>query len=512
VRTRWVPIVSFALLALAFAFDVATPQALVVAILLNVPIVLSAFMGSATLTTSLVIAALIADVAAGYLNGMSAGGWDAISLANRGLAALSIVLVGWLGTTLQERARGFGRLAAQEARARREAQLAVAIDRIRASLSYDLVLRAVVREALPLLDAQSARWVPANRSDGRLVAERDRADVTLEEGPPTPELASLTRRALEDDDVIAVESRDPVGGLVLDRIGARAALAIPVGEHGTAMGVLLVAGEGPFGTAEGGTRTIARAYGRSATAALAQARLFAQLADRNDALAERSAVIRDLVYAMSHDLRTPLASLGLTFRQAKAGLYGEMPPVYADIIDRSIVATDELQRLADTLLLVARFESGERLLQRETIDVDALLREVAGELQPIAAARSVELLVGQDSAAHVIGDRSDLRRAVTNLVANALAYTQPGGKVDVGARSDRSTVTIAVSDNGPGVAPEARATLFERFARGEGRRGAGSGLGLYIVRRVAEEIGGSASYTPRAPQGSTFSITAPAGR
>lgn len=511
-RTRWVPVVSFALLALVFALDAATPQALVVAILFNVPIVLSAFMGSATLTTSLVVAALIANLAAGYINGMAAGGWDATSVANRGLAALSIVLVGWLGTTLQDRARRFGQLAAQEARARREAQLAVAIDRIRASLSYDLVLRAVVREALPLLDAQSARWIPADRNDGRLVAEGDRDDVALEEGPSSPELASLTRRALDDDDVIAVEPRDPVGGLVLDRIGARGALAIPVGEHGTALGVLLVARDKPFGAPEGGARTIARTYGRSATAALAQARLFAQLADRNDALAERSAVIRDLVYAMSHDLRTPLAALGLTFRQAKDGIYGTMPPEYVEILDRSIVATDELQRLADTLLLVARFESGERLLQRESIDVDALVREVAGELQPIASARSVELLVGPDSAAHVTGDRSDLRRAVTNLVANALAYTQAGGRVEVGARNDRAAVTIAVSDDGPGVAPEARATLFERFARGEGRRGAGSGLGLYIVRRVAEEIGGSASYAPRVPHGSTFTITAPAGR
>lgn len=511
-RTRWVPVLSFALLLLVFALDVATPQALVVAILLNVPIVLSAFVGSRGLTTSLVVAALVANVAAAYLNAASAGSWDPVGVANRALAALSIVLVGWLGTTLQERARRFGQLAAQEARGRREAQLAVAIDRIRASLSYDLVLRAIVREAIPLLDAESARWIPAERSESVLVAHRGDDTVALDATPPLPETASLARRALDDDEVLLVEPRDPVGGLVLDGMGARAALAIPVAERGLALGVLLVGKEAPFGNADDGARTLARAYGHSATAALAQARLFAQLAERNDELAERNAVIRDLVYAMSHDLRTPLAALGLTFRQAKAGLYGTMPSGYAEILDHSIVAADELQRLADTLLLVARFESGERRPRHEAIDIDGLVGEVAGALQPIASARSVSLAVGEGCGARVEGDRSDLRRALTNLVANALEYTPGGGHVDVSTRCERDKVTIAVADDGPGVAPEARATLFERFARGQGRRGAGSGLGLYIVRRVAEEIGGSAGYAPRVPHGSTFTISAPAGR
>lgn len=511
-RTRWVPVLSFALLLLVFAVDIVTPQMLVLAILFNIPIVLSAFVGNRTLTTSLVVSALAADVAAGYINAATAGVVDPIGVANRGLAALSIVLVGWLGTTLQERARRFGELAAQEARGRREAQLAVAIDRIRASLSYDLVLRAIVREAIPLLDAESARWIPAERSDGILVAEAGRNDVELDETPASPEIASLARRALDDDEVLSIELRDPVGGLVLDRLGVRAALAIPVAERGAALGVLLVGRDMPIGSNDDGTRTIARAYARSATAALAQARLFAQLAERNEALAERSAVIRDLVYAMSHDLRTPLAALGLTFRQAKGGLYGTMPTGYGEILDRSVVAADELQRLADTLLLVARFESGERRPQRETVDITALVGEVAGELQPIASARAVQLTVGPGCGAHVEGDRSDLRRALTNLVANALEYTPAGGHVDVDTHCEQDIVTIAVTDDGPGVAPEARATLFQRFARGQGRRGAGSGLGLYIVRRVAEEIGGSAGYTPRAPHGSTFTITAPVGR
>ena len=496
------------MLLVAFVLDAKTPQTLVIAILLDVPIVFSAFAGSRGLTTALVIAALIANVLAGWINGVQAGRFDPIGVGDRFLAALSIVLVGWLGTTLQERARGFGRLAAQEARARREGQLGAAVDRIRSSLSYALGLRAIVREAPALFDGEHARWLAADRGPV-LLARRDSEDVVLDE-TAGPALSSLARRALEEDDVLVVVHGDPVGGLALDGIGAGAAMAIPLADRGTALGVVLVDAwtTDPF---DESARTLARAYARSATAALGQARLFAQLAERNEALAERGAVIRDLVYALSHDLRTPLTALSLTFRQAKDGVYGPMPAAYGEILNRSIVATDELQRLAETLLLVARFESGERTPRREPIDVDQLVREVTGELAPIAAARTVHLHVDAESPAQVTGDRGDLRRAVTNLIANALEHAPAGGAVDVGVHPSGSTIALAIGDAGPGLAPEARETLFERFAGGQNRRGAGSGLGLYIVRRVAEESGGSVRYEPREPHGSVFTIALPVG-
>lgn len=500
------------MLAVVFAIDLKTPEALVLAILLDVPIVLSAFAGSRSLTTALVIVSLLANVVAAYVNGLGANHWDNIAIGNRFLTALSIVLVGWLGTTLQERARRFGELGAQEARARREATLRTALERVRATLSHDLVLRAVTREALALFDAASARWIPADRTESALLARRGDNEVTLDGSPTSAEVISQARRALDDDEVLAISADDPVGGLVVDRIGARTALAIPFVERGSALGLLLVADPGSDVLVDETTRAVARAYARGGTAALAQARLFAQLAERNDAIAERGAVIRDLVYALSHDLRTPLAALGLTFRQANEGLYGLMPPTYTEIINRSIVATDELQRLADTLLLVARFESGERYPRREPIDVDALLREVTGELAPIASARNVRLRTDAATGVHVDGDRSDVRRAVTNLVANALEHTPADGGVDVAARVAPGRVEISVRDDGPGVAPELRATLFERFAGGRARRGGGSGLGLYIVRRVAEETGGSASYAPREPHGSIFTISVPLAR
>jgi signal transduction histidine kinase len=246
--------------------------------------------------------------------------------------------------------------------------------------------------------------------------------------------------------------------------------------------------------------------------ALAQARLFEQLAERNAALEERSGVIRDLVYALSHDLRTPLAALGMTLRQAQAGAYGELPERYREIVERSVIATDDVQRLAETLLLVARFESGDRRPKRDLLDLDEIARQIAGELEALAANRHVDLAIvaGNDTPVRTFGDRGDVRRAITNLAANALEHTPADGHVTIAVERDGPAALVRVSDDGFGVSDKMRAHLFNRFARGDDRGGGGSGLGLYIVRRVAEESGGTVAYEPNQPQGSIFTLRLPA--
>ncbi len=109
-----------------------------------------------------------------------------------------------------------------------------------------------------------------------------------------------------------------------------------------------------------------------------------------------------------------------------------------------------------------------------------------------------------------MGDRDDLRRAVTNLVANAVQHSPAGGEVAIALASHAAGVRLSVTDDGYGVPDAARPYLFMRFVRGSDRRGAGSGLGLYIVRRVAQESGGRIDYAPHSPQGSVFTLTLPA--
>ena len=504
---RFVPVVCVLSLLGAFVVDLLTPQLFVAAILLDVPIVLSSLGGSARFRVALIVAALICNVIAGYTNGIhDRHHWDAIGIGDRLLAALSIVFVGYLSAAVSENAERAGRAASQELRARREAQISMAIERVRASLSTELVLRAIAHEALELLDATDARFSVAGPDPTTLVARRGEAQVDVDEERLPPAVISLVQRAADDGDVVAVEPTDALGRLVLDTFGSSELLALPIADGERRFGVLLVLGDHQGRLKE--LRPVARAYAQQAANALAQARLFEQLAERNAALEERSGVIRDLVYALSHDLRTPLAALGLTLRQAQAGAYGELPERYREIVERSVIATDDVQRLAETLLLVARFESGDRRPERNALDLGEIARQITGELEALAATRGVvlTLAIAADAPVRAIGDRRDVRRAITNLAANALEHTPPDGHVAIVVERSGTMAIVRITDDGFGVSEKTRSHLFTRFARGDDRRGGGSGLGLYIVRRVAEESGGSVGYEPNRPQGSIFTL------
>ncbi len=507
--SRYVPAVCVLLLLAAFVIDLITPQLFVAAILLDIPIVLSSLAGSNRFRLGLIIAALTANVISGYVNGVQAHGhWDAVGIGDRILAALSIVLVGYLSSAVSENASRAGRAASQELRTRREVQIAAAIERVRASLSTELVLRAIVHEARELFGADEARFALTGSPSTTLVAREERPQIDVDEARLSPQLASLVQRALDDGDVVAVRSSDALGRLVLDTFGTNALIAIPIADGDRRFGALLV--PGVDADVMDDSLPVARAYASQCANALAQARLFEQLAERNAALEERSSVIRDLVYALSHDLRTPLAALGMTLRQARNGMYGDLPASYTEILERSVIATDDVQRLAETLLLVARFESGDRRPERDVVDIGAVATQIAGELNALAVDRGVTLTLDAGEGMRTIGDRSDLRRALTNLVANALEHTPAGGNVAITIAREENAILVRVTDDGFGVSEKARQHLFGRFARGDDRSGGGSGLGLYITRRVAEESGGAIAYASNVPRGSIFTIRLPA--
>lgn len=507
-RPRLLAAICFGGLLSAFVIDLLTPQLFIAAILLDVPIVLSAFAGNRGLTGSLVVAGLIANVVAGYINGLQAGGeWDPIAIGNRALAALSIVLVGWLGLALHRGAEQQGIAVAIADAVRRERALRQASQNIRSTLSEELVERSVVREARKLLDAQATSFYRSSGAAGPWVnfTVRRGGDEVIESSErPGPKIESVVARAVETRELSVFSRVDAMGRLLLDDLGCENAMVVPISDGRVSNGVLLLAFDR---IATDQDVQLAQAFADGAAIALNQSKLFVELAKKNDELAQRSQVIRDIVYALSHDLRTPLAAAGLTLRQARAGAYGTMPWSYAEILDRSIEANDELQRLAETLLLVAQYESGERATVHRPVDLARLLEGVVAQMQALADSKRVRVQLTTESV-YVNGDSGELRRALVNLFANAVTWSREGGSIGVATAIDGGFVRVSISDEGFGVPQDLRESLFMRFT-GEHARGGGTGLGLYIVRRIAEAHGGRVSYAPNTPSGSIFSIELP---
>jgi signal transduction histidine kinase len=164
--------------------------------------------------------------------------------------------------------------------------------------------------------------------------------------------------------------------------------------------------------------------------------------------------------------------------------------------------------MVETLLLVARYESGEASTMREPIDCGELLTGITAELRPVTEMKGIDLRVEVPKTPLLtVADPHEIRRAVVNLLANAIDATPRGGHVTAAAARDGNFIVTTIEDDGYGVPAEQRETLFQRF--GGGYHGAGTGLGLYIVRRIAEKHGGTVRYEPREPRGSSFTMTLP---
>ena len=220
----------------------------------------------------------------------------------------------------------------------------------------------------------------------------------------------------------------------------------------------------------------------------------------------------DLVATVSHELKTPLTSIRLVVHLLLEETVGSLTPKQAELLLDARDNTERLLATINNLLDLARIEEGRVKLERVPEPPQALLRCAAEAIKPRADDKQVALTVeAPDDLPPVAVDVGRMGHALANLLDNALAHTERGGRITLGAaRSDRAVV-LSVADTGAGIPPEHLPHLFERFYRIPGRSPeAGTGLGLAIVREIVTAHGGDITCESRQGEGTTFRITLPA--
>jgi two-component system sensor histidine kinase QseC len=184
----------------------------------------------------------------------------------------------------------------------------------------------------------------------------------------------------------------------------------------------------------------------------------------------------------AHELRTPLAAIKT---QAQVALRSSADEERRRALNQVISGVDRASHLVQQLLTLARIDPT-LWVGSELIDLPALASEVLAEIAPMALARDIDLSLEAGLPPAIRGDRAMLGMMLRNLVDNAIKYTPAGGKVEVRLARDGARLNLSVDDSGPGITPEERARVFERFYRQVGTNVPGSGLGLSIVKRIAD--------------------------
>jgi two-component system OmpR family sensor kinase len=230
-----------------------------------------------------------------------------------------------------------------------------------------------------------------------------------------------------------------------------------------------------------------------------------------DALAARHASetrVRQFVADASHELRTPLAAIR-GYAELARRQDNDVPQPIAHALSRVESEARRMTTLVEDLLLLARLDSGRPLLH-EPVDLSRLVVDAVSDAHAAGPEHHWRLDLPADPVL-VTGDDARLHQVVANLLANGRTHTPPGSTITTGITKPNGRVTLTVTDDGPGIPPELKAEVFERFARGDGSRSraaGGTGLGLAIVSAVVHAHGGTVSVRSR-PGHTRFTVLLP---
>ncbi len=215
---------------------------------------------------------------------------------------------------------------------------------------------------------------------------------------------------------------------------------------------------------------------------------------------------KSLLDSVSHELRTPLAVIA-----ASAQRLSTSAPDEEGLLDEILTATRRLARVVNNLLSLTRLESGSVQPRPEWCDLTDIVDQAVTAVRPDAPDRAFPITIAPDAATLRV-DAGLLEETLRNLIRNAAQHTPVGTPVEITARRHGDTVTLTVSDHGPGIPPSRRDAVFAKFVRGPDARPGGLGMGLALARGFVEALGGTLTLAarPDGAAGSTFTVTLPA--
>jgi signal transduction histidine kinase len=292
-------------------------------------------------------------------------------------------------------------------------------------------------------------------------------------------------------------------------LGLRSRVVAPILSGAATIGAISVVRREPGAFSDGEIELLGL-LGRLVGSALQNIRAYEAERTTVEELRRLSALRADFVSLVSHELRSPMASVigsARTLEQRWRELSPEQRESFLALIAHE---TSRLAELIGDVLDTSRIESGTFSYSFEDVDLARLVRDSAAAAEHGQDEVTVEAVV-REPLPVVRGDRDRLRQVLVNLIDNAVKYSPPGDRVSVEAEQSDSRVVIEVRDRGPGISPEHQRLIFEKFGRANVAEHAkpGTGLGLFIARSIAEAHGGALEVRSAPGRGATFRLSLP---
>jgi two-component system phosphate regulon sensor histidine kinase PhoR len=430
----------------------------------------------------------------------------------------------YVGESVNTMVRELGRLRVIEIERTKDQRVRRELSEVvHASLDLDHVVQRAVEVVGAALEVDRVHIRLRDGDEGRVAAEWRRSDdvAAMLLVSPSDERYPLIHLIGVTDDLgagVIDDTADEVRFTADQRdafkeLDIRAALKFPLVVGSRVAGVLVASQQNAPRKWSESEVTLMEGFAREIGRALDHALAF-QLQDE---MVERLGVLdrakNDFLSEVSRELRGPLASvlgyIELLTDESADSVTDEQRRMLG-IVERN---GEQLLVLIDNLLTMSRIESGSFDPKLEPIDVVGVVTRVCDGAAESISNGALELTQNIEPGLELIGDETQIQRALNNLVSNAVKFTPPGGHIDISARADGDEVVIDVRDTGIGIMSEEQDDLFTRFfsAKGTRRRETlGAGLGLYIVKQIVDGHDGSIAVVSVQGRGSTFSMRFPA--